>query len=371
MKSRIFLAVFLFVPAVLFAQINPAARHMEMDKALNTMETKMLTAQAAPNAVRQPTGSFFKDLFKGTPDRQSVISEVLRNIEIEMSLEQFVGHGEQIFEVVDDGGSRISKLLYPQRGNMFKGNAELRLHPRFSVGAGLGSSRFKHTVATDTDWLPSILPDVWWESNSSCKAQVDTFNVDLYFRLLDLKDVAITKDMREYFSLETVDEITFDIFTGYEKFKGRYRMTDGKDTVEWWVPVTDGAFDGLDSFYKVQYEGPRLGLRAGMKVNKWISTRFAFTYAWLRTKAYGWWNLRDYQFWQDGKTGQGLTYHLEFLLHFTPHWYVGAGYFYSSHKQRSMTESGREGADRYYDLDIIRNVNNRLYGPTFKVGCNW
>jgi len=365
--NKLFLVIFFFLPAVLSAQVNPALRYTEMDRALSSLEAKTAKATASPV---QPQGSFWKILFNNN-ERQSVIEQALRNIEIDISFQESIGRGEQVFEVVDTDGSKISRLLYPQRGSIFTGNAELRLFPRFSFGGSLGSSRFRNTVATDTDWQSDIQPGVWWESNSDCKARVDTYNVNLYFRLLDLKDITIAQEMREYLNLEQVDEFTFDIFTGYERFKGRYRMTNGRDTVENWVPVTNAAFDGLDSFYKVQYQGPRLGLRMGMKVNKWFSTRFAFSYAWLKTEAYGWWNLRDYQFWQKGASGEGLTYNLEFLVHLTPHWYVGAGYFYSCHKQRRMIEYGREAAATYDDVDIIRNVNNRLYGPTFKVGCNW
>lgn len=359
MRIKVFCIIFLLLPTMVYAQENYNLRHREMERVLNSMKPKK---RALPVAR--------KDFFRQS-ERQKIIEETLRNIAIEISLDYFLARGDQIFEVVDSIGRKISRLHYSQKGNMFIVNAELRLHPRFSVGGSYGSSRFKHTVSTDTDWLPALLPNVYWESNSSCKPAVDNFNIKLYYRLLDLKDVSASDDIKEYLRIKTFDKFSLDIFTGYQHQKGRYRTTDLVDTVENWTRVTDGAIAGEDSFYKIRYQGPCLGLRGSALFNNWISTRLSFAYTWLDTKAYGWWNLRNYSFWEKGQNGRGLDLNLEIVLHLTKNWFLGTGYNYRYFKQGKMTECGLEEGVRYTDLDIIRNANHKLYGPAFKLGCIW
>lgn len=373
MKIKFFLIIFLFFPVLIYAQqIDPEIKGKEMEKALSMLERENSSlASAKEYTVKQIEIEKFP-VKQALSERDRIIEETLSSLELELSVDCLLGRGEQTFEVIDDAGRKISRLVYPQRGKMFIANAEIRFTPEFSIGGSFGSSRFKEVVSTDTDWLPAITgSDVWWESNSSCKTQLDNYNINLYYRFLDLDSSSERSELNNLFRLSGDEKFSLDLFTGYQWQKGRYRTIDLKDTVENWAVVSDGAIEGEDSFYKIKYRGPRIGLRGEFSLNKWFSTRLSGYYSWLTTKAFGWWNLRDYSFWEEGSGGNAVGLNLEMIFHFTPNWFLGAGYKYDYYSQKEMTESGLEAGVRYSGADIIRDADNKLYGPTFKIGCNW
>ena len=281
--------------------------------------------------------------------------------------------GHQIFEVVDQAGSRISRLHYPIKGDMFIYKAEVGFLPRFSFGGRYASSNFKKTTGTDTDWLlPAIIPFVWWESNSRTKAEVDNYDVNVYFTLLDLEKKDAEGEQSQF--IEKLKNAVFglkevDVFAGYQHQKGRYGMTDLVDTVEWWTP-TYNPIPGLNSTYEVSYSGPRAGFRTKGSFGK-LDTRFTLAYAWLKTEAVGYWNMRDYLFKQRGKHGRGIDMAFEATYNFTPHFSAGLGYNYSYYKQKKATECGTMPGFSYTDWDIIRNIESKIYGPSFLVKCDW
>jgi len=372
MKIKLALIIFLFFPLLVYAeQIDPAIREREMEKALNMMESKNISlASAKKDNFKQREEEIPSQ--QTVSDRDRIIEETLRSLSLKLSVECLVGRGEQTFEVVDSAGRKISRLVYPQRGKMFTASAEIRFSPEFSIGGSFGSSRFKETVSTDTDWLPSISGgDVWWESNSSCSSRMENYNINLYYKFLDLDNSLEAAEIKDFFRLSRTERLSLELFGGYQWQKGRYRTVDGKDTVENWTEVSDGAFAGEDSFYKIQYRGPRVGLRGDVYFNKWFSVDFSGYYAWLTTKAFGWWNLREYSFWEKGDNGSALGFNIDMIFHLDSNWFFGAGYKYDCYRQKEMTESGLEAGVRYFEEDIIRDANNKFYGPTFKVGCNW
>lgn len=366
-KKKIGLSVifFLFSPFILFAQEYVIGeRDAYIEEYLNTVSK--LSSQEYIAAEKVTFGS---------EERVNVIEKTLRNLNIELTLEYLVfTYGKQIFEVVDSQGSRISRLNYPHRGEMYIFKGQVCLIPRLSIGGRYGSSNFKKTTCIDTDWIPTIDRDlVWWESNSDTKPEVRIYDLNLYYRLLDYDEEGeggsgeknLFKDWR-------ADKISLDIFAGYQKQEGRYNMINLVDTVENYQSVSI-PYKGLDAFYKIKYQGPRLGLRAEGSYDK-ITTKLSFAYAWLETDAFGWWNMRKYSFWQTGKNGVGLTFELELTYNFTPHLSAGLGYNYISLEQKNLTETGifdTSPGNNYQDLDIIRNANSKIFGPSLILKYLW
>jgi len=223
--------------------------------------------------------------------------------------------------------------------------------------------------STDTDWLPTISPAVWWESHSDCKASLEKYNLDIYYRFLDYGNTSLNKRLKENLS---IDKLTLDVFGGYLHQRGRYGMADLVDTVEWWLP-TNNPLGRLDSFYKVTYDGPQIGLRAIGSYGK-VTTRLSLAYVWLRTRAHGWWNMRKYAFWQTGDNSKGIDLKSEIIYNLNKNWFLGLGYNFAYLPQEKLEESGvyyTHPADNYDDLDIVRNVDNTLHGPLLKLGYAW
>jgi hypothetical protein len=253
---------------------------------------------------------------------------------------------------------------------MIKGRIELL--PRLYFGGKYAGSHFKDTTCTDTDWIPDFDPGVWLESNSRCEPDIDIFDLNFYYTLLDLSSEEAKKktQTKEWFDLLRVDKLSLDAFVGYQEERGYYRATDLVDTVEWWTSVYN-PIPGLDSYYKVCYRGPRLGLSAEGSAGK-VSTRLSFAYAWLHTAAKGWWNLMNYSFEQRGSKGYGLDVELETTYHITPNFSAGLGYNYLFYRQKRLTESGSiPGVISYENWDIIRNVDSSIYGPSFLLRYHW
>jgi len=147
-------------------------------------------------------------------------------------------------------------------------------------------------------------------------------------------------------------------------------MTNLVDTVENYQTVSI-PYNSLNSFYKIKYYGPRLGLRAGGSRGK-FSSSLSFAYSWLSTDAFGWWNLRNYPFWQKGNNGYGMEAEVEVTYQLTSHFSAGLGFNYISLRQKNMTESGYNSTTPFYkDLDIIRNANSDIYGPSVILKYIW
>ncbi len=313
-------------------------------------------------------------------ERKRSIKKALRNVEIELAIEYEMTDGEQSFRVITSGGQALSKLTYPIDGNMFILNGEVKFHPKFSIGGKYGASDFRKTTCSDEDW------NFWGIHNEElkyidyqitkqdCKSKMENFDINLYYRILDKKDIVTGKRPR---NLLGVNLITLDIFAGYQQQKGRYTMQD--PTTEYLRSVDDSLwqaaglplYEGLESPYKVTYRGPRLGLRL-KRANKKLSTRISVAYAWIKTEAHGWWNLRSYSFSQHSShLGHALTLDLDMRYFFKTDWFIGIGYNYTEYNQEKLKESGVQPGSTYDDLDIIRDVNNKVYGPSFIVGKMW
>lgn len=382
-KTLYLLIVLFFTPPALFAQEQIARetyseREEYIDQYLNTLSKEYpLTEKISPMKVK-PTKekSVAQNPDFDSGKRISVIEKILRSLEIELTTEyMYPVQGKQIFEVVDSQGRMISKLNYPHRGGMYFLKGELRFLPRFSIGGRYGSSNFKDETCIDTDWVPSVAPDlVWNESNSTAITDVYNYDINVYCRVLDLNEEGQEEGSKTKVTLKNwmAEKLSLDIFAGYQKQQGRYNTYDLVDTVEWWHSVNI-PYKGLDSFYKIKYRGPRLGLRGVASRGK-ITTKFSFAYAWLDTDAIGWWNMRKYTFWQSGKNGRGLNFELEITYKLTPRFSAGIGYNYFSLEQKSMKETGiyaDSPGSNYKDLDIIRNVDSKIYGPSVLLKYIW
>jgi len=371
-KIAFIVAAFLLIPIILFAQESDQERDAYLEGYLNTLAADEIPAEkslAAGQAImKQPAPAVIPE------ERVSAIEKALRNVHVELAME-YIGfvNGKQTFEVINETGQRISRLSYPHSGGMWFLKGEVRLLPRFSVGGRYGNSNFKKTTVTDTDWLPAIATDrVWNESNSDGDTKLELYDINLYYRMLnfDKENTELGSSDMAVLNNWMVDKLSVDIFSGYQKQEGRYGMTNLVDTIEWWQTVST-PYQGLNSFYKIKYYGPRLGLRAEGSRGK-FSSKLSFAYAWLSTDAFGWWNLREYPFWQKGKNGYGLEAEVEVSYQITSHLSGGVGFNYISLRQRNMTETGYNPTLPFYkDLDIIRNVNSDIYGPSVILKYIW
>lgn len=370
----------LAAPCVTFSQTTPflpypSPKELAIQAELNRWELMSNYAQGniitkvnnAAQEVPEENQAIFTPENHALPKQENPQRDEI----IELCLEYlFAMRGDQIFEVIDSQGRKISKLHYPHRGEMIFLSAEMHVLPGLSIGGKFASSHLKRTTTTDTDWLPAVDPEIWWESNSNCSAELEYYDINFFLRVLDTKrDKESRLKWDELFDFLLVKKLTFDIVVGYQHEKARYGMTDLIDTIEWWAP-TSNPVSGLNSFYKVQYQGPRLGFRAQASDEKW-STKIDFAYAWLTTKGYGWWNLRDYTFEQAGTKGVGVDFSAELTYKFTRRLSAGLGYRLLVFKQEKMKESGNQPGLIYDDLDIIRNVESSISGPYTVVRFIW
>ena len=320
------------------------------------------------------------DIDETDNEKEQAIEETLNKIEIELAIEYQMITGEQVFTVINSGGQRISKLTYPIKGNMLTLKGELRFNPRLSVGGKYGSSDFDKTTNSDEDWNftgmhnGSLKQIDYQITKQNCKSKMEMFDINAYYRLFNLDDSDAKEETSELF---VIDKFFLDIFGGYQQQRGRYTMKD--PTTEylrfvdssWWEATGLPLNEGLNSPYKVIYRGPKLGLRIGSS-NKKISTRISMSYGWIKTRAHGYWNLRDYSFSQNStNTGYALNLDLDVRYKLTKNWFIGGGYTYTEYRQHELKESGVQPGDTYDNLDIIRDANNKVYGPYLMVGSIW
>lgn len=310
-------------------------------------------------------------------ERKKGIEALLNNIEIELALDYQRIDGEQLFTVLTSQGARLSQLTYPIDGDMITLRGEVRFHPKFSFGINYGSSNFKENTCSDEDWnflgvhnfeIKTIEYQI---TEQNCKSEMEIFDINLYWNFLNLKHGSEEK------SYNSADNASFDLFVGYHQQKGRYTM---KDPMTQYLRVVDDVlwqaiglplYQGLDSPYKVKYSGPQLGIRLKGEKGK-LSTVMSAGYAWIKTTAHGWWNLRSYSFTQKSTNlGHALMYDVNTRYDFYEDWYLGLGYRCIEYTQEKLKESGAQPGDAYNDLDIIRDVNNKIYGPYFTIGLIW
>lgn len=314
------------------------------------------------------------------PEREGIIENTLNNIEIELAVDYQTINGEQLFTMIDSEGSRISQLTYPIKGDIVTLRGEVRFHPRFSLGVSYGSSNFEETTCSDEDWNflgihNSELKIIQYQiTEQDCKSEMEIFDINLYWNFLNLRHESEEKpDDRSL----VMDNTSFDLFVGYQQQKGWYTM---KDPITQYQRVVDDAlwqvvglplYQGLNSPYKVKYSGPKLGIRLKSEKGK-FSTGMSAAYAWIKTTAHGWWNLRDYSFTQKGsELGYALMFDANMRYDFYKYWYLGLGYRYIEYIQEKLKESGVQPGSAYDDLDIVRDVNHKVYGPYFTIGLIW
>jgi len=307
------------------------------------------------------------------------IEEISRDI-FDFSVELLTSaHGEQTFDVIDSDETLISRLKYPYRGQTMIFSAEIYPLSRLSIGGRgcySGILQLSNGTSTDTDWKSATGDLVQEESNSSAKTELDFFDANIYGRVLNLekgKDTDIFSKALDFLLVGQKSKLSLDLFGGYQYQRGRFGMFNMTQTVDNYDPVNEKV-EGEDSLYKIRYKGPRVGVR-GEYVYDRFSTRLSFAYAWLKTKADGFWNLRAYPYDQhsDGHDGFGIDLYGELKYQFTKHISGGVGYNYMIRRQHKMQESGNDqtGSGAYTDYDIIRNANSTFYGPSVFVRVNW
>jgi len=334
-------------------------------------------------------------------EREMAIDDTLRWIEFTLEY-GFATLGQQTFEVfgdVDGDGDQeiISRLEYPHRGGILIAKGEAGPWFGFSIGGRFGNSEITRELCSDEDWY--LYDDVGWGppdygtdfiveyqiTRQMSESKVEFFDLNLYYRLIDLdedemEEIRLSSEKNNIFDYLEIDNFSLDVFGGYQQQKGRYRsldpMTEFLRIDEGTLYYLTGApfYIGLDSFYKIEYKGPRLGFRVEASKGK-FTTRLGCAYALLKTKAYGWWNVRNYAFWQTGKKkGYGIDVGVEMTYEFTPHLSAGLGFNYIYLRQQRLKETGvyyLNPAWNYDDLDIIRNANSKIYGPSFILKFSW
>ena len=338
--------------------------------------------------AREPEASSTPS-YSGQSSREEKMEITLRNVAIELSLEYFVNMGSQSFNVIDEAtGANISKVIFPLRGGMPVVKGEVRFLPRVSVGGKYANSELKERTCSDEDWGFWGWHNAVWkyidyqDVHQASKSMVELYDINLYYNLFNFSNGAqgqrklfpVTEQPEQNFGL---DGASLDVFAGYQYYKSRCRMLDPVYGVErfvdgtWWHDISGFPADyGLDSFYKIEYHGPRIGLRATGSKGK-VTTGLRFALASLETKAHGWWNLREYSYWQTGSNGYGMEAGFDTTYAFTPSFSAGLGFNSFGYFQQKMKESGDEAGVTYNDLNIVRHADSWNYGPTFILKYIW
>lgn len=388
-------AILLFVPyffpscassQTVFSQLDAAEIMLDqMEQNLTTFSaastSRLSEARAVPveeTGISESDRGGYADaahVFEGR--RAQEMEKTLRKFEIEFALDTFFTRGEQKFEVITDDGALLSRLKYRNDGVVPVARGEVR-YDRFSIGGRYGSGALEKKQNTDEDWgivmringIPTLVD--YTISTQYCKPKIVFYDTNLYYRLLDRAEAGEFMGTSAF-----IDTVSFDIFGGYQYYKGRYLMVDPMVSRYIYIGSAVGydtslpADIGLNSSYKVIYQGPRIGARfTGVKGS--LSTTVSFAYAFLTTKAHGYWNLRDYAFTQESSgNGYGADLAIETDYALTPAWSVGLGYHFIGLYQKKMTESGTQPGSTFEDLDIIRNVENTTYGISLALKYIW
>ncbi len=326
-------------------------------------------------------------------ERGMAMEETLRKITIELTLEYgFSAGGQQTFELLDSQGGLASKLTYPTRGEMVILKGEIDFQTNVFLGGRYGNSNFKKKVCSDEDWnmyAPSWAygSDDYIDyqiSNQMSESKTELFDINLYYRLLDFdkeglnQEPLFRKENRTLSDNLLIDKLAIDVFAGYQYQKNRSTMVDPmlellrSDEGSWYYAVGMPADFGLNSSYEIVYRGPRIGLRAIGSKGK-ITTKIGFAFAYLETKAKGWWNLRDLSFWQRGKNGSGLDIELETSYAFNPNISLGIGFNFIYRHQKELEMYAIEEGTPWWDgyQDRVRNANSAIYLPSVILKVTW
>jgi len=323
--------------------------------------------------------------------RDTNIEKTLRDISVELTFEYaFNAKGEQSWELLKETGGMASKLTYPTEGKMFIVKGELGFFSKFFLGGRFASSDFKKTTNSDEDWgfwdwhNGAVKYIEYQITRQGCKSRVEFFDLNLYYRLLNFEEdpakqgyLSATEDT--LFDNLLIDRLSLDIFVGYQRYKGRYAMVDpfleALRIVDgaWWEAEGLPANVGLNSPYKISYEGPRLGFRAKGSKGK-ITSQLSLAYCvGLKTEAYGYWNLRDLSFWQKGTNGYGLDFGCEITYSFTPFFSAGLGYSSLYFKQNKLKMYAVEEGVPWWEgfQDRIKNAESEIHYPSFIFKYIW
>ncbi len=325
-------------------------------------------------------------------ERDYTAEKALRNITIELTLEYgFAAKGEQSFDLMDSEGGLASKLIFPFEGKITVAKGEIGFGSKFFLGGKFGSSNFKKRTCSDEDW--NIYDPTWSEGTDEFidyqitkqmeKVKTEFFNVNFYYRLFDLNKEDLKQ--KHLFLIEDVatnslliDRLAFDIFVGYQYQKNHCRLIDPMmeyilldEGSQYYVTGLPDNI-GLDSFYKTEYKGPRLGLRAIGSKDK-LTAKISLAYAYLETKAIGWWNLRDLSFWQKGGKGSGLDVELEAAYALTPHLSLGVGFDLMYRRQNKLKLHAIEAGLPWWDgyRNRVKNADSILYYPSVFLKLIW
>jgi len=303
--------------------------------------------------------------------RDKLIDKTLDDATFEMSFSYHFVRGEQSFKVITTGGDQLSKLTYPISGGVGYINTQVKLSPKLFFGGRYGASNLRKTTSKDEDWDVGAI--TYQITEQDTKSRSEYFDANIYYRGFDWHEPEMGDDLAGFFM---VDRLYIDFFGGYQHYKARHTMVDPTTLFQFTTGGTVFAVatplnSGLNSHYEVINKGPRAGVRIGGSFGEKISSNLNLSYAWIKTKAHGNWNLRNYDFWQEGDSGYGFTLDAEAKYHFTPNLFVGGGFHYMEMQQQDLLETGVQPGSAYTDLNIIRDVDTAVYGPSLQLGYRW
>ena len=318
------------------------------------------------------------------PVRKRIIEEELDKWQLEVSIGYEYVDVEQEFSVINSAnGQRISRLTYPAKGEIPAIKAEVSINDKFSISGRYAGNDLDTDTCSDEDWnIPvtysgSTVNVDYQRTKQRLKSSIEMFDLDVYYKLFEESKDQKNQEKLFFTKLADVDRFSVELMAGYHQKKGTYIMTDPVSehllyfSNSWWTVVPIPYSSGLNSYYNIKYQGPKIGLRfKTQQKDKFISS-FSIAYSHFRTKAYAYWNLRNYYFNQYGKNGNGLFLNANIRWFITPDWFCDIGYNYRRYRQKKMKESGNIDGYIYNDEDIIRDVDAKIHGPTIAIGYKW
>ncbi len=329
-----------------------------------------------------------KRTLRTQPRRSQIIKNALDNAAFKINTGYMFVRGEQTFRLPHPThGGNLSKLTYPIKGGMGFVNAEFEIAAPFSVGARYAHSNFKNTTSKDEDWnfektaIWEGVPDTKWAdyqvTEQNAKNEAYLWDVNLYYRLTEWDEENMGQKLADFLR---VDKLYLDVFAGYQYYKGKHTMTDPMTRYNilaensWWYGETPHL--GLNSLYEVSYKGPRIGVRLEGSITDKLSSSLSLSYAWIRSNADAYWNLRDFN-WRHRNKGRGSAFNLDFETeyHFNSNWFVGGNFFYTWQNQPKSKYFGNYGPDSLYPGDSFeyeaRDTRLRIFGLALKTGYRW
>lgn len=301
--------------------------------------------------------------------------------------------GQQTFRIPHPQGGNLSKLTYPIKGGMGTVNAEVKITPEIFLGGRYAHSNFRNTTSIDADWIDEEWEGIWNDefeekeideqvTEQNTKNQAYLWDANLYYRAFRFDEEDMGKEFSDLFQL---NNLYIDFFAGYQYYKGKHTMIDPITTVraregnKWWYLIDPSPpfYVGLNSPYEVTYKGPRAGIRISGLMNEKFSSSLSLSYAWIKSNADAYWNLRDFS-WRHRSKGYGSAFNLDFEseYHFASNWFIGGNFFYTWQNQPKSRYFGNYGPEgdpvQNYSFEYeARNTRLRLFGVTLKTGYRW